>query len=338
MQVAKRGLRKMCDTAASAQWDLQLPWVALGYRCSKQSSTGFSPYELLFARQPVLPSAVKERLAEPLVFEEGAAAQEAAASILHRAEWLKQRMLTAADNLKAAQHMDCKRYEQLRSKGYLPKVAEFLPVDFVYLKRANVGSTLAIKAKPVIPRVKKVKCSGVVVLQDRAGMEFEQQPSQLSHWHLPDLDGTIDRTLRGVEMEARCVVSDMADDEHVFMFCDNCNLGWHTYCCTPPLSQVPEGHFLCERCQASGVGLQNLQEAEQRRRQQQQAGLHDLFPLADKRRRNEKAALHGRYVLKRQGRGWLWGVLAFQGRWPGRATSMSCTQMVVLWRGSRTGW
>jgi hypothetical protein len=315
VQVVKRGLRKMCETAVTTQWDDQLPWIALGYRCSRQSSTGFSPYELLYARQPVLPGAVQERLSEPLMFVEGPGAQEAAAaSILQRAELLKQRMPVAANNLKAAQHRDCKRYEQLRSKGYLPKVAQFLPGDFVYLKRANVGSTLAIKARPVILRVKQVKRSGVVVLQDRAGTEFEQQPSQLAHCHLPDLDGTIDRTLRGEEMEAECVVCGMGDDGHVFMFCDSCNLGWHTYCCTPPLPQVPEEHFLCERCQSAGVKLQDLHEAEQRRQLLQQAGLPDLFPLAEKRRRDERAAaLHGRYVLKRKGRGWLWGVLAFKG-------------------------
>ena len=45
-----------------------------------------------------------------------------------------------------------------------------------------------------------------------------------------------------------------------------------------------------------------------------QPDMPDLFPLADKRRRDERAAgLHGRYVVKRQGRNGLWGVLQFKG-------------------------
>jgi transposase InsO family protein len=35
-------------------WDLEVPWVLLGYNCSPQRSTGFAPYELLFARAPIV--------------------------------------------------------------------------------------------------------------------------------------------------------------------------------------------------------------------------------------------------------------------------------------------
>jgi hypothetical protein len=37
VQVVKRSLRKLCETRSTTQWDQQLPWVALGYRCSRQS-------------------------------------------------------------------------------------------------------------------------------------------------------------------------------------------------------------------------------------------------------------------------------------------------------------
>ena len=312
VQVVKKALRKLCETHSTTQWDQQLPWVALGYRCSKQSSTGCSPYELLYARQPVLPAAVRVRMEEPLDFD---SQQLAADSLLRRSEWLKERIPVAMANLKAAQHRDVQRYQQLRSKGYLPKVAAFLPGDLVYLKRPKVGSTLVIKARPAILRVKAVHPGGVVVLQDRAGQEFKQQASQLSQCHLPDVDDSIDRLLQGVDQEAECVVCGSPDDGHVFMFCDHCNLGWHTYCCTPPLAKVPEGHFLCERCRAEGVTLQDLQEQQQvRERLQEQPAAPDLFPLADKRRRDERAAaLHGRYVVKRQGRDAKWGVVHFGG-------------------------
>lgn len=312
VQVVKRSLRKLCETRSTTQWDQQLPWVALGYRCSRQSSTGCSPYELLYARQPVLPTAVRAKMEEPLDFDDQ---QQAAASLLRRAEWLKERIPVAMANLKAAQHRDTLRYQQLRSKGYLPKVAAFLPGDLVYLKRPKVGSSLVIKARPTILRVKAVTPGGVVVLQDKAGTEVRHQPCQLSHCHLPDVDDTVDRFLQGEDQDAECVVCGSADDGHVFLFCDHCNSGWHTYCCTPPLAEVPEGHFLCERCRAEGVTLGDLDEQQRvRELQQVQPGAPDLFPLADKRRRDERAAaLHGRYILKRQGQDGLWGVLQFKG-------------------------
>jgi site-specific DNA-cytosine methylase len=252
VQVAKRSLRKLCEGGRTAEWDLQLPWVALGYRCSKQSSTGFSPYELLYARQPVFPSAIQDKMQEPLDCEDQAAA---AASILRRAKWLEERIPVAAANLAAAQHRDTLRYQQLRSKGYLPKVAAFQVGDTVYLRRPKQGSTLMIKARPVILRVKQLQGNGVAVLQDRAGQEFKYHVSQLAPCHLPDVDTTVDRGLKAPDQQAECVGCGSPDDEELFLYCDHCGKGWHTYCCTPPLVGVPQGHFLCELCSAEGVTM-----------------------------------------------------------------------------------
>jgi hypothetical protein len=96
------------------------------------------------------------------------------------------------------------------------------------------------------------------------------------------------------------------------MFCDHCNTGWHTYCCTPPLQEVPEEHFLCERCRAAGVQLDDLLREEQAR-EARGPGI-ELFPGADMRRRDERAhALHGHLITKRVGRGRVWGVVSFKG-------------------------
>jgi hypothetical protein len=312
VQTVKRSLRKLCEAQGTTQWDEQLPWVALGYRCSKQSSTGCSPYELLYARSPVFPSAVAPKLQEPLNFEDP---QAAADSIVRRAQLLKERVPVAAGNLAAAQHRDTLRYQHLRSKGYLPRVASFVPGDFVYLRRPARGSTLVIKARPVVLRVLRVGADGVVVLQDKAGAEFKQHCSQLAPCHLPDLDPTVDRALQQVDQQAECVVCASPADPEVFMFCDSCGEGWHTYCCTPPLAVVPEGHFLCQRCRGRGVTLEELDEREQARQLlAQQPAMPELFPLAAMRRRDERAAeLHGRLVRKRQGRQWVWGVVCFRG-------------------------
>jgi hypothetical protein len=67
VHIVKTALRKMCLQQRTMQdWDMHVPWLLLGYRCSPQESTGLSPYQLLFAHTPVIPPAVYDRLSEPL--------------------------------------------------------------------------------------------------------------------------------------------------------------------------------------------------------------------------------------------------------------------------------
>jgi hypothetical protein len=43
------------DKNHTQNWDLQLPWLAMGYRFSRQASfSSFSPYFLLFGHEPEL--------------------------------------------------------------------------------------------------------------------------------------------------------------------------------------------------------------------------------------------------------------------------------------------
>ena len=37
-------------------WDEVLPYVSMGYRMSKRKSVGYSPYILLYGREPMFPS------------------------------------------------------------------------------------------------------------------------------------------------------------------------------------------------------------------------------------------------------------------------------------------
>lgn len=46
------------------------------------------------------------------------------------------------------------------------------------------------------------------------------------------------------------------------LLCDNCDNGWHTYCLTPPLDEVPEGAWLCPDCIAAGMTLELLAAKE----------------------------------------------------------------------------
>ena len=64
VQTVKRRLRKYRLIHGNHRdWDLKLPWIAMGYRFSRQASlSSFNPYQLLYGREPVLPSVVREHL------------------------------------------------------------------------------------------------------------------------------------------------------------------------------------------------------------------------------------------------------------------------------------
>ena len=60
VQTLKQSLRRcLLDQSWGIPWDDILPYVAMGYRISKQKSTGSSPYFLLYGRQPLFPSTIQ---------------------------------------------------------------------------------------------------------------------------------------------------------------------------------------------------------------------------------------------------------------------------------------
>lgn len=70
VQCVKRSLKKECEADKSAaDWPKHLPFFRLGYNCSKQASTRFAPYTLLYGFGPTIPPAIKERMEEPIDFE-----------------------------------------------------------------------------------------------------------------------------------------------------------------------------------------------------------------------------------------------------------------------------
>jgi hypothetical protein len=86
VHIVKRALTKMVVAKHSVKhWDEDLAWLALGYRCSPQASTGHTPYELMYARPPVIPPAVKELVSLPLDVSTEAAVKD----LLQRKERLK---------------------------------------------------------------------------------------------------------------------------------------------------------------------------------------------------------------------------------------------------------
>jgi len=66
VQTVKRALRKYgLQKSHLGDWDIQSPWLAMGYRFSRQASlASFSPYFLLYGRNPDLPTTIHRESSE----------------------------------------------------------------------------------------------------------------------------------------------------------------------------------------------------------------------------------------------------------------------------------
>ena len=61
VQTVKEALRKFVLKSDRHNWDVQLCWIAMGYRMSRQNSlAGYSPYFLLFGRWPIVGTAIRK--------------------------------------------------------------------------------------------------------------------------------------------------------------------------------------------------------------------------------------------------------------------------------------
>jgi hypothetical protein len=65
VRTCKKGLQKICLTKNKEDWDLALPYIAMGYRMSKHASLShFSFYFLLFGKHPIPPSSITAQMVQ----------------------------------------------------------------------------------------------------------------------------------------------------------------------------------------------------------------------------------------------------------------------------------
>jgi hypothetical protein len=332
IQSVKRSIKKCAESEGSAKdWPKHLPWIRLGYNCSRQQSTKLAPYTLLYGLGPTIPPAVKERLEEPVDFDD---AEAAATELVHRQALMRRNLVIAGENLAIAQERDTLRYAQVRDGQYLPRVRVFQEGDYVYLKPATrvcehmKGSGLTLDVEPRKLRVVSTKPDGSVELIGRDGRRMTVNASNLTLCHLPDMDGTIDMTLAYVDDDLLCEGCGSPHHDADMLVCDNCLEGWHIWCLTPPLSSVPpeEEPWLCDRCKAAGVTEADIvdrqlasalnQEEEERRKVVKRA----FNPTAAQKRADARnAAMDGRLVRKAlPGGEELWGRIRYRGNADGR--------------------
>jgi transposase InsO family protein len=241
--VVKSQLRKFVLEHGRRAWDTFLPRIELGYRMSRQRSTGYSPYELVYGRAPIPPAHLRATFEAPLDFDSPAGMWQI---MTERAELLAVSLPAAMANIEIAQHRDVMRYRRKRAGLGIPGLQRVAPGDFVWVQQ-ETQDTLDTAASRRILRVLSVGDDGVVVVQGADGSTMSVRaervaPCGLTHVTVPD--GYVDPDLA-------CVVC--GDKESLrgnpILVCGGCERGWHKLCIQPPLRRLPRGDWFCTTCQ-----------------------------------------------------------------------------------------
>jgi hypothetical protein len=133
VQTIKEALWKYVLKSERHHWDVQLYWIAMGYRMSRQNSlAGYSPYFVLFGRWPIIGTAIRRVYSKVADLDDP---KTWARVVEERARVFEKEMPIAFNNLAIAQHRDTLRYAHTRSCDYKPKSKRFKVTDLVYLKR-----------------------------------------------------------------------------------------------------------------------------------------------------------------------------------------------------------
>ena len=93
-----------------------LPWIAMGYPFSRHASlASYSPYQLLYGREHILPSSIQEKLAHVVDLDDPNVWAEC---LQKQAQFFQRAMPMAIENLSIAQHCNTLRYACIHSGAY----------------------------------------------------------------------------------------------------------------------------------------------------------------------------------------------------------------------------
>lgn len=260
VQTIKTCLKKLVEGGAEQEdWDELVPWVALGYRITPQDATRISPYHMLFAQQPSIPSAIRDKVVDPLDPDD---VEAAAAELARRAQLVARQVIMAGQNLLIAQKRDTLRYARVHSGSYLPKIRRFEVGDYVYTKSAvdrTPPSGLRALANAEVLRVREVRPSGVLVLEGRNGQRIEENILNCAPCHLPITDPVIDWAQYKPSLDMPCEVCHHPHGASTMLVCDGCWRGYHMECLRPPLKKVPPGDWFCDECVRAGRAVSSAE-------------------------------------------------------------------------------
>ena len=205
---------------------------------------GYSPYFLMFGRDPIIQSRLQESQAEVLDLE---TSEEGLRAFLdRRGQAFKRVMPLAMRNLAIAQQRDMERYRLVRGGGWDRPKASFAPGDYVMLRQVKVN-TLEAPTRPHVLRIVEIKPSGVVVMEGSDAARREEQIKNIAHCPLPILDTKMypERYFRGPSLH--CQVCGTRRRATKMVVCDKCNAGCHIWCLDKPLMRVPIEPWTCSK-------------------------------------------------------------------------------------------
>ena len=242
VQTMKRSLRKCLLDGGGQRWDELLPYVSMGYRMSTQKSVGYSPYFLMFGRDPIFQARhnqLQELEAEPTD-------EEMQVFLSARGQTFRRVMPLAMRNLAIAQQRQKERYSLVRSGEWAKPKASFSPGDYVMVKR-ETKNTLQPSAHPHVLRIVELRGSGVVILEGSDAARCTKQMKDVAHCPLPILDTSLHpgRYYRGASK--RCQQCGTLDDGKHMVLCDGCQEAYHIYCMKVPLLARPSGSWKCHK-------------------------------------------------------------------------------------------
>jgi len=209
-------------------------------------------------------------------------------------------MVEAGENLRIAQHRDTRRYQQVRSGGYLARLRKFEVGDYVYIRQV-AENTLTPSVKGVILRIREDLGNGVYLLEDKDGKTMKENSVNMAPCHLPNPDGLPAREgLR--KLRSRFICEQCKGDDHLdkMLICEACARAWHLWCNTPALSAVPAGAFLCPACLRLGMLPTDPALVEDTRRESSRKEKIYVPPptAAAKRREEQMLKLDGAQLWK----------------------------------------
>ena len=175
-------LRK-CAHENTADWDTFIPTVLIGYRCSLQSSTRFSPFYMLYARQPVLP--VGQGVAT--VDLEDTSMDVAVDVLINKVSTREQAAAAALQNISKAQE---KQQTDYKAKRRYVEPANLNQGDFVVLKAPSRKGKLEPNAEPEIYQIHSFTSEDktVAVIKDANGKRWKENVSRIALYAQQELE------------------------------------------------------------------------------------------------------------------------------------------------------